>query len=259
MPRWWGTLLYPSALVALFLSLQGALALLGVPISLQASLAAVPAVAALLLSLPVRLRRAWGEPHPWQRLGVRVPQAQALPFLGQGVLMALALLLLELLALQLFGELTWRFNLTAPLLLNALVLGLGVGFAEELLFRGWLLGELSLLLGQQRALWLQAGLFSLVHTRFNLPGPLLLELLVGLLMLGLVLGRQRLQDHGSLWGAVGLHGGLVAGWFVLSQGLLDLREVDLQWVLAPSNPVGGLVGLLGLGLVLLLQQRRARR
>ena len=145
------------------------------------------------------------------------------------------------------------------MLLNALVLGLGVGFAEELLFRGWLLGELSLLLGQQRALWLQAGLFSLVHTRFNLPGPLLLELLVGLLMLGLVLGRQRLQDHGSLWGAVGLHGGLVAGWFVLSQGLLDLREVDLQWVLAPSNPVGGLVGLLGLGLVLLLQQRRARR
>ena len=123
MPRWWGTLLYPSALVALFLGLQGALALLGVPITLQASLAAVPAVAALLLSLPVRLRRAWGETHPWQRLGVHVPQSQALPFLGQGVLMALALLLLELLALQLFSELTWRFNLTPPLLLNALVLG----------------------------------------------------------------------------------------------------------------------------------------
>ena len=259
MPHWWGTLLYPSALVALFLGLEGALALLGVPINLQASLAALPAVAALLLSLPARLRRAWGEGHPWQRLGVRVPKALGLPCLGQGLLIALTLLLLELLALLLFGELEWRFNLTPPFLLNALVLGLGVGFAEELLFRGWLMGELSLLLGQQRAVWLQASLFSLVHTRFNLPGPLLLELLLGLLMLGLVLGRQRLQNQGSLWGTVGLHGGLVAGWFVLSQGLLDLRQVDPLWVLAPSNPVGGLVGLLGLGLVLLMQQLQAQR
>ena len=256
MPHWWGTLLYPTALVGLFLGLQGALALLGVPINLQASLAALPAVAALLFSLPVRLRRAWGEARPWQRLGVRVDLSRALRCLGRGVLTALALLLLELLALLLSGELEWRLSLSPALLLNAMVLGLGVGFAEELLFRGWLLGELSLLLGQQRAVWLQAALFSLVHTRFNLPAPLLLELLGGLMLLGLVLGRQRLNEQGVLWGAVGLHGTLVAGWFVLSQGLLDLRDVEPLWLLGPSNPVGGLVGWLGLGLLLLLQQQR---
>jgi membrane protease YdiL (CAAX protease family) len=78
--------------------------------------------------------------------------------------------------------------------LNGLLLGLGVGFAEELLFRGWLLGELSLLLGGQRALGLQAALFSLVHTRFNLPLALLLPLLGGLLGwlgLGLLLLARR--------------------------------------------------------------------
>ena len=54
--RWWGTLLYPSALVGLFLGLQLLLAQLGVAPEQQASLAALPAVTALIISLPLRLR-----------------------------------------------------------------------------------------------------------------------------------------------------------------------------------------------------------
>jgi len=256
MPRlnWWGTLLYPAALVAVFLGGQLLLKALGVPAALLASLAALPAVAALLLSLPVRLRRCWAEPQPWRRLGVVGGKAAVAKALLRGVLKAIGLLALVIAALALTGQLSWLPRLNAGLLLNAVALGLGVGFAEELLFRGWLLGELSLLLGPQRALWLQAALFSLVHTRFNLPPIQLIGLLVGLLLLGLALGLQRRADGGLLWGAIGLHGGLVAGWFVLHQGLVAINPSAPAWLIGPDNPIGGLIGWLGLALLLLARR-----
>jgi len=256
MPRlnWWGTVLYPAALVAVFLGGQLLLKALGVPAALLASLAALPAVAALLLSLPVRLRRCWAEPQPWRRLGVVGGKAAVAKALLRGVLKAIGLLALVIAALALTGQLSWLPRLNAGLLLNAVALGLGVGFAEELLFRGWLLGELSLLLGPQRALWLQAALFSLVHTRFNLPPIQLIGLLVGLLLLGLALGLQRRADGGLLWGAIGLHGGLVAGWFVLHQGLVAINPSAPAWLIGPDNPIGGLIGWLGLALLLLARR-----
>jgi len=253
--HWWGTLLYPAALVAVFLGCQVLLKLAGVPRGTEASLAALPAVAALLLSLPLRLRRSWGERQPWQRLGVTGPTPAVFKALVRGALKAAGLLALVIAALILVGGLSWTPRLTAGLLLNAAALGLGVGFAEELLFRGWLLGELNLLIGKQRALWLQAVLFSLVHTRFNLPPLQLLGLLIGLLLLGLALCLQRRADGGLLWGAIGLHGGLVAGWFLLHQGLATISPSAPAWLMGPDNPIGGLVGWLGLVLLLLVRRR----
>ena len=253
--HWWGTLLYPAALVAVFLGCQVLLKLAGVPRGTEASLAALPAVAALLLSLPLRLRRSWGERQPWQRLGVTGPTPAVFKALVRGALKAAGLLALVITALILVGGLSWTPRLTAGLLLNAAALGLGVGFAEELLFRGWLLGELNLLIGKQRALWLQAALFSLVHTRFNLPPLQLLGLLIGLLLLGLALGLQRRADGGLLWGAIGLHGSLVAGWFLLHQGLATISPSAPAWLMGPDNPIGGLVGWLGLVLLLLVRRR----
>ena len=253
--HWWGTLLYPAALVAVFLGCQVLLKLAGVPRGTEASLAALPAVAALLLSLPLRLRRSWGERQPWQRLGVTGPTPAVFKALVRGALKAAGLLALVITALILVGGLSWTPRLTAGLLLNATALGLGVGFAEELLFRGWLLGELNLLIGKQRALWLQAVLFSLVHTRFNLPPLQLLGLLIGLLLLGLALGLQHRADGGLLWGAIGLHGGLVAGWFLLHQGLATISPTAPAWLMGPDNPIGGLVGWLGLVLLLLVRRR----
>ena len=254
-PHWRGTLLYPASLVALFLGLQGLLGLMGVPVAQQASLAAVPSVAALLISLPWRLQRAWGEPQAWKRLGVRCRWGELIQTLGRGVLLAAALLLFIVVALLLGGAQS-ELRLTPALVLNGVVLGLGVGFAEELLFRGWLFGELSLLLGHQRALWLQAAIFSLVHTRFHLPGLELLLLLGGLALFGVLLAEQRDGDQGVLWGAVGLHGGAVGGWFLLSQGVLDLQSAGPAWLLSPDNPIGGVAGLIAL-VVLLLGLRRS--
>ena len=252
--HWWGTVLYPAALVAVFLGGQLLLKALGVPGALQASLAALPAVATLLFSLPVRLRRCWNEAQPWRRLGVLGAKAAVAKALLRGALKAIALLALVIAALALSGQLSWMPRLNAGLLLNAVALGLGVAFAEELLFRGWLMGEISLLVGPQRGLWLQAALFSLVHTRFNLPPIPLIGLLVGLLLLGLALGLQRRADGGLLWGAIGLHGGLVAGWFVLHQGLVSIQPSAPAWLMGPDNPIGGVIGWLGLALLLLARR-----
>jgi len=253
--RWWGTLLYPAALVAVFLGSQLLLNQLGVAEAQRAAIAALPAVLALVISLPRRVQFSWGSPEPWRTLGVAGSKQAIGRSLLRGLLKAMLLLALVLIGLGLAGQLRWSPQLSLPLLLNGLLLGLGVGFAEELLFRGWLLGELSLLLGPQRALWLQAALFSLVHTRFNLPPLLLLALLGGLLLLGLALGLQRRADGGLLWGAIGLHGGLVGGWFLLQQGVVAVNPAAPAWLLGPANPIGGLLGWLGLALLLLARQR----
>lgn len=248
-PRWRGAFLYPAALVALFLGLQGLLALAGVPLTQQPTIAAFPSLAALLLSLPWRLKRAWGESSPWTRLGVRCRWTLLLKSLLRGWLLAGALLLFIVVALLIAGS-QGQWDLTPGLLLNAVALGLGVGFSEELLFRGWLLGELTLLIGYGRAFWLQALLFSLVHTRFDLPPAELLPLLGGLFLFAVVLAELRQRDGGVLWGAIGLHGGAVGGWFLLSQGLLQLDGTGPAWLLSTANPIGGLIGWVGLGLLL---------
>ena len=100
----------------------------------------------------------------------------------------------------------------------------------------------------------QALIFSLVHTRFNLGGWPMLGLLLGLFLLGIALATRRRLDQGSLWGCVGLHGGLVGGWFVLQAGLLQWSPQAPLWLVGPGgNPLGGLVGILAMGLLLSVQ------
>ena len=63
-PRWAGTLLYPAGLVALFLGLQVLSAPFGLPEGSRASLGGMVALLALMVSLPIRLRVAWGVEDP---------------------------------------------------------------------------------------------------------------------------------------------------------------------------------------------------
>jgi uncharacterized protein len=241
---WLNTLLYPAVLVAIFLGFQA----LGV----APALAALPALLALLVSLPLRVKNLWKEKQAWVSLGVVAPSRKdALKALLRGLIKAVLLLLVLCIGLFLSGQLKWQPQISAGLLLNGLALGLGVGFAEELLFRGWLLGELefrfaSKAWGKSIALVLQALVFSLAHTRFNLPLASLLGLLGGLTLLGLALGLQRRADAGLIWGAVALHGGLVGGWFVLNQGLIGQQE---------GNPIGSLLAWLPLLLLIWVRRR----
>ncbi len=261
-PTWLDTLRYPALLVGLFLGLQLVARLLGLPSDDWPLFAAPWTLMALLLSLPRRLRWVWGEPTPWCRLGVVAPARRALGALLGGWTKALALLAPIAVLLVASGLARWRPDLAPAELANALALGLGVGFAEELLFRGWLWGELALHLGRARGAVAQAVIFSLVHARADLGIAGLVGLLGGLVLLGLALALQRRADRGLLWGAVGLHGGLVGGWFALLQGALVLRPDAPLWLVGPGganpNPVGGLLGWLGLTLVLLALVRTLR-
>ena len=208
---WWGTVLYVPLLYGLGWLASRPLALLFPAWRVdQVDLAGVAiALLLLLLSLPGRLRRCWNCDQPWRRLGVIGAPAAVLKALLRGLIKALLLLTPLVLLLLACGAARWRGSLELATWLNAVALMLGVGFAEELLFRGWLWGELGLRLAAPKALLAQALVFALVHPWYRLPGLAAAALLGGLILLGVALALQRRADGGLLWGAVGLHGGLV--------------------------------------------------
>ncbi|AAQ00697.1 Metal-dependent membrane protease [Prochlorococcus marinus subsp. marinus str. CCMP1375] len=142
--------------------------------------------------------------------------------------------------------------------INAVFLGIGVGFAEELVFRSWLWGEANLLVGASKGIFLQAGIFSLAHLSALIKSDLsfveLISLLIGLFLLGLVLALRRILDNGSLSGCIGLHGGLVGLWFLIDADLIEILPTTPTWIVGPGsvtpNPIGGLIGIVCLALTL---------
>ena len=202
----------------------------------------------------------WQSKHPWRTLGISGGGRDGRPRLAgvlcQGLLWALLLLGVIVLPILIGSWGHWLGECSLPKLLNGILLIASVGFAEELIFRGWLFEELQSQFGTTWGIWGQALVFSLVHTRFNLGIIPMLSLLVGLLLLGLLLAMRRAQDRGSLWGCVGLHGGLVGGWFLLEAGLLQLSPTTPAWLVGPGglqpNPLGSGVAITAL-LVMLLR------
>ena len=263
-PFWLPTVLFIPLLYALGRLAAVPLTLLGLPAE-RVSLTGTVLSFVLFLALMHRwVAVRWSAEKPWAALGIcrSNPQEQPAPAaaLLKGLLIAVGLLTLITSIVLIGGWGNWRGEMSATQLTNAVLLCLGVGFAEELIFRGWLWAELNQMLGSRRGAVAQASIFSLVHTRFNLGLGAMSGLLIGLFLLGLVLARQRQSDRGSLWGCIGLHGGLVAGWFLLQSGLLQLSTNAPAWLVGPGgsapNPLGGAVGLISL-LILLLIQRTA--
>ena len=263
-PAWLPTVLFIPLLYAMGWLAAVPLTLLGLPTDQLSLTGTVLSFVLFLLVMPRWAALRWSKPRPWAALGIRgaKPQEQPAPAaaLLKGLLIAAGLLMVITSVVLIDGSGNWRGEVDATQLTNAVLLCLGVGFAEELIFRSWLWTELQEMIGSRRAAWAQAGIFSLVHTRFNLGLGAMGGLLIGLFLLGMVLARQRQSDRGSLWGCIGLHGGLVAGWFLLQNGLLQLSPNAPPWLVGPGghspNPLGGLIGILSL-LILLLIQRTA--
>ncbi|WP_269621841.1 CPBP family intramembrane glutamic endopeptidase [Prochlorococcus marinus] len=213
-----------------------------------------------LLSLPSWVRLRWKQKESCYVLGLSFLDRQSFFrafFRGFGWALGLIGIVLIPLLFSPWGS--WVGQLNSADLVNAVFLGLGVGFAEELIFRGWLWSELNLFFNPQTAVLVQAGIFSFAHFLALLKSGLafleLFALLFGLFLLGLVLALRRRLDRGVLSGCIGLHGGLVSIWFLINNSLVDLAPNTPSWLIGPGdyspNPIGGIFGIVGLSCVLI--------
>ncbi|MBE9076622.1 CPBP family intramembrane metalloprotease [Romeria aff. gracilis LEGE 07310] len=147
----------------------------------------------------------------------------------------------------------------ASIALEGLLVGLGVGLTEELLFRGWLLTELEADYGPTMALLVSSAIFATAHFIKPLSDILAtLPQFLGLALLGLALVWARRtpshsgpQPRAGLGYPIGLHAGLVWGYYIVSVGQLSRstgRAPD--WLTGiDGNPLAGLLGLLVMGLI----------
>ena len=200
-----------------------------------------------VISLPKWFEVRWKLNNVWKLVGIKKTIKQSSFYLLKGLLLAISLLSAILIPIILLNGDIWLGQISIDILINGLLLLLGVGFAEELIFRGWLLEELKNQFGLKKALIFQSYIFSIVHLGFNLPLWQMISILFGVFLLGILLAFIRLKDNGSLWGCIGLHGGLVAGWFLVNNGLFYISNDSPIWLVGPgntnTNPLGGYWGI----------------
>ena len=202
-----------------------------------------------VISIPKWFEIRWGFNNPWILLGINKVDKKEYRFFYflKGVLYAIILLTLILIPIISNKWVNWLGELSPQILLNSLLLIIGIGFAEEIVFRGWLLEELKNQYGLKKAFIFQAIVFSIVHIGFDMPFWQMVSILFGLFLLGILLWLIRLKDDNSLWGCAGLHGGLVGMWFLINNGLIEISKDAPIWLVGPgainTNPLGGLYGI----------------
>ena len=161
----------------------------------------------------------------------------------------------------LFGAevlLGWASLHPRPLLgiaLEGLAVGIGIGLAEELLFRGWLLTELRTSLSRRSAIFWSSLVFASAH--FIKPLSEVLQTspqFLGLFLLGIILASGRYvsrleRPFSSLGLPLGLHAGLVWGYYIVDVADLVVPSGRVpEWVTGiHGNPLSGALGVTILG------------
>ncbi len=217
-----------------------------------------------LLVLPRWERRVRGEQQPWAKVGFAGGSALARGMAIGALLGAISIAVLAVVQVALgwagLDPAGARGLSLVQIALVGAAAATAVGWSEELLFRGWLLQELEQGWSPGVALGVTSLIFAIAH--FIKPLDAILALLpqfVGLLLLALLLGWARRIPLGSgktgLGHPVGLHAGLVWGYYLLEVGNLLLPTGRVPaWVTGiDGNPLAGLLGLAllsGLGLLL---------
>lgn len=151
--------------------------------------------------------------------------------------------------------------------LEGLLTGLGTGFAEELVFRGWVLDELKRDYSARTALWGSSLIFAVLH--FIKPISEIIRTFPqfpGLFLLGLSLvwAKRSTRDlnhpYGRLGLPIGLHAGLVWGYYIIQVGRLATYNANVpEWLTGiDKNPLAGTVGLIVLTVLAGLMQWRSK-
>ena len=202
-----------------------------------------------VFSLPKWFEIRWGLKNTWELLGLeKIDRNRELIFnFLRGFLLSIILIFLILITIIGAKCGYWIGQISIDSIVNAILLIIGVGFAEELIFRGWLLEEFKNQFGLKKAMISQALIFSLVHIGIDQPFWEMISILIGLFLLGILLSLIRLKYNNSLWGSVGLHGGLVGLWFLINNGLFFISKDSPKWLVGPgstnTNPLGGFFGI----------------
>jgi membrane protease YdiL (CAAX protease family) len=130
---------------------------------------------------------------------------------------------------------------------EGLLSAVGIGLAEELLFRGWLLDELQRDYGKKASIYLSATIFALAH--FLKPIEEIIRTAItfpALVLLGiaLVLAKYRYGDRLGI--SIGIHAGLVWGYYVVNVGqLIEYTNKVPVWITGiDGNPIAGIMGLI---------------
>lgn len=254
---------------------------LAIPIYLlgeDANLASILAIALLYIEFMI-LVRFWGkriyqQPHLLRRYGLEISRRNFQKFfqgLGIGLFSLFGFFLLEIC----LGWVIWQSpsEKLPQYILEGLLVSVGIGFAEELLFRGWLLDELERDYKPKIALWVSSIVYAVLH--FIKPvGEILRTWLQfpGLVLLGLIFvwakrasGRKLAiaynhpthQKQELLGLPIGIHTGLVWGYYIINVGgLVKYSGVVGEWVVGvDGNPLAGVMGLLFLGAIALLMRK----
>ena len=198
---------------------------------------------------------------------VRSPQAGLELLLG--LVMGLISLFLLFAVQGWLGWITWQpvaGQLLFQVTLAGGLSGLGTGLAEELVFRGWMLDELERDYPASVALWTNSLIFACLH--FIKPLPEVIRTFPqfpGLVLLGLSLvwakrsTRQRAYPNGCLGLSIGLHAGLVWGYYLIHvSGLITPTNQVPDWLTGiDQNPLAGGIGLMFLAAIAGLMRWRS--
>ena len=144
----------------------------------------------------------------------------------------------------------WLEVINAPslrVISEGLLSAAGIALAEELLFRGWLLDELQRDYGRKASIYLSAGIFALAH--FFKPIEEIIRTAVtfpALVLLGIALVRAKYRHGDRLGIAIGIHAGLVWGYYIVNVGqIIEYTNKVPVWVTGiDGNPIAGVMGLI---------------
>jgi hypothetical protein len=163
----------------------------------------------------------------------------------------------------LLGFLVWKSpQIFLPnLILEGLISALLIALAEELVFRGWLLDEFERDLHPNTALWIITLIFATVH--FLKPIPELINNLpsfFGLIVLGIALVWAKRKHQNRLGKSIGLHGGLVWGYYIINVGNLVIYSPQVpEWLTGINgNPIAGVMGVLALLIITYFQKPKPK-
>lgn len=208
-------------------------------------------------------RQVYKNTHWLKEYGLDLRRSNGVELL-QGLSLGL-LLVLSLFLLEVIGgwvELKESSTFLVGVIAEGLLMSLLIGFAEELLFRGWLLTELQRDYLPSQAIWLNALIFACLH--FLKPVEQILQSLPqfpALFLLGLTLVWAR-WGHGQRLGiCIGIHAGLVWGYYIVKVGkLLEYTGKAPFWLTGiDGNPLAGVLGLLFLGILAFWMERQVSR